>query len=176
MSLIDKSYFINDISLPDGRYDGDYTTEIAKYEKEFLIKCFGYTLYKLIAAYTSISPQRIKDIVEGKEFELSPYTYKWNGLKNTELISPLAYYCYFNIMTDKISSTYSIGEVKPSTENGTIVDSGIKLVRAWNNMFDLVGLPNNYRVDSLYYFMLQNYATYPEWQFEGFQNINTYGI
>ena len=94
MSLIDATYFKNDINLPSETY-GNLSGFIAKFEKELLIRLFGYGLYKLINAYNAeTSPQRIKDIVVGKEFTDGDYTYKWNGLVNAEKVSIIAYYVY----------------------------------------------------------------------------------
>jgi hypothetical protein len=177
MSLIDSTYFINDINLPTGKYD-DTALFITKFEKKFLVRVFGYTLYKLIAAYDSAHPentvQRIRDIIEGKEFEESPFTYRWNGLINTDLISPIAYYVYYYYQKQKQTHTGTSGETKKDIID--ISDTNIKLVKAWQNMVDLVGSRNEYNVDSIYYFMMKNQATYPEWQFEPFENINSFGI
>jgi hypothetical protein len=176
MSLIDITYLDQvDVNLPIPSSD-DRSDFILRYEPEFLKKVFGYTLYKLIAAYGEASEQRIKDIVEGKEFEEDIYTYKWNGLKNTDKISPIAYYVYYMYMEKHASHTTTQGEKVIKNENSESVSPINKMINAWQNMVQLVGNVNDYRIDSLYYFMSRNIDTYTEWQFEGFENINLFGI
>lgn len=182
-NLIDYTYFVDDINVPDA--NGTYSTLddfITKFEKKYLIRVLGYTLYKLIAAYDSAHPeaseQRIRDIIEGKEFQSDDlvFTYKWNGLKNTDLISPIAYYVYYHHQVSKITHTSTSGEKKNAIENSQPVETSFKLYDAWNNMVDLTGKINDYKVDSLYYFMYKNADTYPEWEFEEFDYINSFGI
>jgi hypothetical protein len=177
-NLITYEYFdqYNMINLPVPSAD-DRTGFITHFEKEYLIRVFGYTLYKLIAAYNAnTSPQRIKDIVTGKEFEESPFTYKWNGLINAEKESPIAYYVYFKYMKAHETHTTTQGEKKNKGANSDNVINDHKLINAWNEMCQLTGNQNDYRVDSIYYFMTKNIETYPEWQFEGFEKINSFGI
>ncbi len=177
MSLIDSTYFINDINLPIGKYDNT-ASFITKFEKKFLVRVFGYTLYKLIAAYDIAHPayseQRIRDIIEGKEFIESPFTYKWNGLINTDLISPIAYYIYYCYQEQKQTHTGSSGET--TKDSIDISYSVTKMISAWNKMVDLTGTKNAYNIDSLYYFMTKNAETYPEWEFKDFEKLNSFGI
>jgi hypothetical protein len=178
-NLIDSTYFDqgNEISLPSGKYD-DRTTFITRFEKEFLIRVFGYTLYKYIAAYSAeTSAQRIKDIVEGKEFTITSgsttFTYKWNGLKNTEKISPIAYYIFYKYVTDHQSIVSTTGETQANHENSTGV-LGTKALKAWNEMYELTSNELNYC--SLYYFMQENSDDYPEWEYKGFEEMNSFDI
>lgn len=172
MSLIDATYFKNDINLPSETY-GNLTGFIAKFEKELLIRLFGYGLYKLIAAYDSAHPtetaQRIRDIIEGKEFTDGDYTYKWNGLVNTEKESIIAYYIYYHVMRDRVSQTSTTGEIIPAHENAEAIEIQAKVQSAWRKMLELIGEISQgswtYQ-NSLYNFMAKNNADYPEWQYE----------
>lgn len=183
MSLISSSYFIRDIGIPNPT-DSNITSFITKYEKEFLIRCFGYTLYKLINAYNAESPgdttQRIRDIIEGKEFTEesgdTTFTYKWNGLINSDLESPIAYYVYYKFQRDALSETTITGEIKTDHELASNVDAPIKIMNAWNKMVDLIGNSDEYNEYSLRYFMIKYYDTYPEWEYKDFEYLNSFDL
>ena len=187
MSLIDRDYFYGDINLPASKYDSkdDF---INKYEKELLIKLFGYTLYKLIAAYDkdnpTASPERIRDIVTGKEFEMDGYTYKWNGLINEEKVSPIAYYVYYYYLKDKQTATTNTGEAKTEKINAINTTSNQKLTQAWSKLKEIIGpfdigymisgipFDMNEYYQSLFFFMYHNFDTYPEWQYSDIGSVN----
>lgn len=169
MSLIDATYFKNDINLPSETY-GNLTGFITKFEKELLIRLFGYGLYKLISSYNAeTSEQRIKDIVEGKEFTDGDYTYKWNGLVNTEKVSIIAYYVYYYVMRDRVSQSTTTGEIIPGHENAEAIEIQAKVQSAWVKMLELIGETSQgswtYQ-NSLYNFMAKYNADYSEWQYK----------
>jgi hypothetical protein len=198
MPLIDFTYFKDEINLPEMTYGsedgyGGYLTYIERYEKEILIKLFGYEIYKLIAAYDPASPgdteQRIRDIIEGKEFTVSNYTYKWNGLVNTSKVSIIAYYVYYYIIRDQVSNSSTTGQVENQKENGVVVSPKFKMSNAWDKMQRLIGecfrgeyyADVNYFFDeeyynSLYFFMSDNYNTYPEWRYGYIGSVNAFDL
>jgi len=175
MSLIDKTYFVKDINIPDSDYN-DLTAYITRYEKEILQKLLGYELWVLVEAYdVTTSPQRIKDIVEGKEYTVGEYTCKWNGLANDDLISLIAYYVFFYWLQSRSTVTGNVGELKLQSENSENASIVQKLVFAWTKLEQLaqgVGYP----YDSLYSFLSENESDYPEWVFTELDNINVWGI
>lgn len=182
MSLIDNTYFTAEINLPSEKY-GQLTAFISRCEKEILVKLFGYTLYKLIAAYDkATSPQRIKDIVEGKEFELDGKTYNWNGLINSDKISILAFYVYYHYQRYKLSTTSTTGEVKDKHENSESIELSNKIAMAWHRMVVLIGdyHHSSYNLseyfNSLHYFMEANYAAYPEWEYTEIGEVNSFDL
>jgi hypothetical protein len=65
---------------------------------------------------------------------------------------------------------------KVNKTDSIVVNADGKLINAWNSMVKLTGNTNDYQVDSLYYFMSKNKDIYPEWQFEGYDKINSFGI
>jgi hypothetical protein len=91
--LIDKSYFVGDLTIPN---TGDLpvserlTWFIQKYEPEFLLKLLGYPLYKVFIAGLNVTPptvpaQRFIDILYGKEYtDLNGLSRKWQGLIVTD--------------------------------------------------------------------------------------------
>jgi len=173
MSLIEASYFSTpDCNLPQGTYE-TISEHVTRYERDILIQLLGYDLYKLVAAYTSASPQRIKDIVEGKEYTLDTYTIKWNGLKNDQKISILSYYVFIEYVKNYSESFQNIGAVSaPGTKSpaGLIQRAGVRLK-------ELAGYPgqNGYK-PSLYNFMGNYLTTYPEWIWTGYWPENMFDI
>jgi len=175
MSLIDKTYFVKDINIPDSDYS-DLTAVIVKYEKEILIKLLGYELYALVAAYdVTTSPQRIKDIVEGKEYTVGSYIVKWNGLTNTDKVSLIAYYVYYWWTRNQATLTGSIGEIKPKSENSNNASLIQKSTNAWTRLEEL-SQSTAYPYDSLYAFLSENESDYPEWEFTPLGNVNGFDL
>lgn len=91
--LIDKSYFVGDLDIPN---TGDLPVServiwfIQKYESDFLQKLLGYPLYKVFIAGLNVTPpatpeQRFIDILYGKEYtDLNGILRKWQGLIVTD--------------------------------------------------------------------------------------------
>lgn len=177
MSLIDTTYFVRDVFLPVGTYS-DLTASIARYERDILLQLLGYDLYKLVAAYANPgSDQRIIDIVEGKEYTLGQYTVKWNGLANAEKVSLLAYYVYIQYVKDHAIDFQNVGAVAANVENGVNVGPSGLIQRASLNLRELAGYPDqDSYAPSLYNFMANNLADYPEWLFNEYRPLNMLGI
>ena len=137
MSIIDESYFINDIAIANTSSEStgaSLNSAIVKREKEALISVLGYELYELFIA--NLTVQIYKDILDGKEFSFSfcgkTVTRKWVGLANTEKISLIAYYTYFFYEKDRNEFNSGVGFVKPKVENAVQENPGLKFVNAWN--------------------------------------------
>lgn len=84
--LIDRSYFIGDLNIPntDNQAVGDLVDWfIEKYETEFLEHALSYPLYKALKAGLQAIPveQRWLDLVQGVEYmDISNRLQKWRGL------------------------------------------------------------------------------------------------
>ena len=175
MSLIDKTYFVKDINIPHSDYS-DLDNYITRYEKEILIKLLGYELATLVLAYNSAtSPQRIKDIVEGKEYTVGSYTVKWNGLKNTEKVSLIAYYVFYWWARNNATFTATTGEMKSVSENAEAAKLTQRMSNAWSRLEELAQ-STEYPYQSLYYFLIENESDYPEWEFTVLGNINGFDL
>ena len=177
MSLLDSTYFANvDCSIPEGTYN-TIDEHIERYERDILIQVLGYDLYKLVAAYDSgTSPQRIIDIVEGKEYTVGSYTVKWNGILNSEKISFLAYYIFMKWIENTIS-VQNVGVVANVTENGVVISPAQAMQAAGMKARRLIGYPgNDAYAESLYNFLLYNESTYPEWLFSEFKPPNAFDL
>lgn len=136
--LIDKSYFIGEILIPNLSSIGSGGSQaiskanddllqvfIRKYEKLFLLSLLGPSLY-----------EGLKKGFEAKEE-------KWMALAeqladSENHISPIANYVYYWFIRNKITETAGIGEVIGKANNAVMVSPEIKMVRAWNEMVDLV--------------------------------------
>lgn len=159
MSLIDQTYFINEINLPQGTYS-DTAGEITRYEQPLLIDLFGYELAKLVADYAVGSPQRIKDIVDGKEFTVTGVDgldrlVKWRGLINSEKKSIIAYHVYYWHLKNSVTMVSGTGSVKATSENAVNADVSQKCMTAYNLFMD--------EFEMIFVFMSENAAIYPEW-------------
>ena len=187
MSLIDSDYFVNEIALPEGKY-AVIQAFINRYEDQAIFDLFGYELGTLVIAYNiTTSPQRIKDIVEGKEYTISSDAFykpsggdtiiKWKGLVNTEKKSLLAYWIYYWWCREHESFATNVGGAKSKLENANNVGFGEKAAYAWHEMLKLYGQINQPEIiPSCFNFMNEFQTTYPEWVFAPKGNINRLGI
>jgi hypothetical protein len=180
MSLIDYTYFTFDVNLPDNLVTS-MTDYITRYEEEILIELLGYDLAQLCLNYTNASEQRIIDLVEGASYTESyngtTLTVKWNGLKNTDKISLIAYYIYFRWLQNNASRTEIAGELRGLAENATVISSGMKAQQAWRQLKELYGYVGQdiYR-PSAYNFLMHYLSTYPEWRFSELGSVNAFNL
>lgn len=167
MSLIDKTYFFGSINLPKSDYDS-IQASIDRFEKEVLISLLGYELYSKFIITPLIEPW--KSLVEGKEYEV---TYngrvtkvKWNGLKNTDKISLIAYYVYCYHIRGIISSTQSVGEIKSKQQNSDNANAFGKIFSSWVMFEELYGKTGDSLLKpTAYNFLYAHKSDYPEWIF-----------
>jgi len=172
MSLIDSTYFVKDINIPDSDYS-DIDSYIERYEKEILIKLLGYELWKLVNAYDpTTSEQRIKDLVEGKEWTYSGNLIKWNGFKNDDKISLIAYYVYYWYVRNKNVNFQTTGTQKAKNENSAAASPVQLLSQAWDRLGNLY----QYDAESAYFFLNEHSSDYPEWDFTLLGSINGFDL
>lgn len=173
MSLIDATYFTADINIPQGAYN-TIQEYIDRYEPLCLMQILGNDLYKLVKDYNpSTSPQRIKDLVEGKEYSWGNWTVKWNGLINGEKISLIAYYVYIQYVSDKQVNFQNVGaNVDPNatTATGIIQKAGGRLRALAGHSYQSGWEP------SLWNFLIYHIDVYPEWFCPEYQPPNAFDI
>lgn len=180
MTILDATYFQGELSLPGIRRDevpagivAAITTEvgvnsleyfIAKYEPEFLKKLLGKTLYEAFSAGMKEDP------IQDKWDELKKALYWAEGKFQ---FAPAANYVYFYTRADLRSITSPLGEKRGESDYARDIDEAEKLVRAWNNMVDMV---KEFRCG----FMVENWDDYEEYGIctcpVTFEKINTFGI
>lgn len=144
MSLIDITYFDgSELNIPNTdklEVQELVTTIITKYEDDFLRRLMGYPLYKAFMAglpVTAGTPQRIIDLVNGKEYtSLQGFLTQYRGLLITEpaQMSPIANYIYYWYRRLNATQFTGIGEVMTTAENSTNQSPNQKMATAWNEM------------------------------------------
>ena len=179
MSLIDTSYFVKDISIPDGG-NSNLDNDITKYEPEILKRLLGYELWDLIKDDPT-TPDRLNDLINGVEYTVSyngrDQKVKWNGLKNEDKISLSAYYTYFMWFKNNATSTSNIGEVRGDSENSIGVSAAQKMGSAWHRMRELYGYPGQHQLEpSAYNFLLEHKDDYEEWVYSKIGTVNMFGL
>jgi len=173
MSLIDSTYFVKDINLPTGSAYTDIDSYITRYEKEILIKLLGYELWKLVDAYDpTTSDQRIKDLVEGKEWTYNDTLIKWNGFKNDDKVSLIAYYVYYWYVRNRNVNFQTTGTQKAKNENSVMASPVLSLTQAWTRLENLY----QYDPESAYFFLNENSDDYPEWDFTLLKSVNGFDL
>lgn len=174
MSLLTLPYFRGtnpDCVLLEGQYN-TIQAHIDRYERDILIQLLGYVLAKLTIAYSDASEQRIKDLVEGKEYQVNGHTVKWNGLLNDERVSLLAYYILIQSVTNRAIAFENVGTVSDQVVSpaGFIIDKGLRLR-------ELAGYPRqDPYAPSLYNFLYNHQSIYPEWVFNEYRAANIFSI
>ncbi len=174
-NLIDKTYFVHEINIPDSAYS-DLDAYITHYQKELLLKLLGYDLWKLVDEYDSTNPsastQPVIDLVEGKEYQVSGYTVKWNGLKNADKISIIAYYVYYWYVRNKSVMVTPTGTKQAKGENSVPGTAILTVSQAWSRLVRLYGYPRQDLYEpSVYNFLILHYADYPQWWFTTFTEL-----
>jgi len=195
MSLIDKTYFVGDISLPNVDNNNTLTNAIDQYEEDVLKKLLGYDLYKeFIAEIQGGSPaQKWIDFRDGKEFTFefdgNTISTKWEGLINANKRSLISYYVYAQYRDNRQSTTTGINDVRGIPENAEKVHDSSKIVSAFNRGIVLYGEVPRYWFDkfsttyefyndfpSAYNFLNANRTDYPGWLFEPIERVNNFGL
>jgi hypothetical protein len=158
MSLIDSTYFVGEINIPNPSGVNSNATAITQaitqYEKEILIQLLGYKLYSLLIADltgeggTPVTQIYI-DLVNGAEFDHvygdETFTLKWEGLKNAAKQSLIAYYTYYKYVEREVTHLSQLGIVLTETMKGQRASSLPKMCAAWERMRELYGkIPGNY--------------------------------
>ena len=182
MSFTDSTYYVRDINLPTADVNSDVDADIALYEPRILKEVLGYELWALVNAYVALSsPQRILDLVEGTTYTIDyngrTQTINWNGLKNSDKISPLAYYVYVMWQQNHVSNTSNVGETANKVELSDRVNPSQKMGSAWHKMRELWGYYGQHITEpSLYNFLVKNESDYPELIFNDVGMLNMFGI
>jgi hypothetical protein len=187
MPIIDKTYFVGELNIPD---TGDPAVEerlnffIAKYEVEFLRKIFGQALYNAYVAGIAVTPTPDPiwtDLRDGKEYIVNSNNYKWFGLRNeTTKQSPIANYVYYWWLRSDTKAKPDNAE----DQRAYYEQRNQSMVRAWNEMsYWITGERHNYYYASGLIGFLNQSTAYPAWTavdgfrtFREFAPINTMNL
>lgn len=177
MSLIDDTYFTNDIQIPVSKYD-TIQSYIDRYEPQILIDLLGYELYNLVKGYDPLTAeQRIIDLVEGVDYTVNGHLCRWGGLINIDKISLVAYYVFFKWATEKETIATRAANIKIKNENADNVSYEVKAIASYNKMLRLYGYSiEPHYSQSAYAFFKAKADDYPELLFTEKKPLNTYGL
>ena len=198
MSIIDQSYFVGDIALPNlDEVANSFQESMDRYEEEILKSLLGYQLYKdFITGIGEATPdQKWVDLLDGGveftfDFCGETITQEWNGLINSDKVSLISYYVYYKYRYENLSTTTSINDVMGIAENATKVNDTRKMVYAWNRGLSLYGevpmFSGFYKYDATYEyytdkpscfnFLNANRTDYNNWVFNPLLRQNEFGI
>lgn len=171
--IIDDTYFIREISIPtdNDNYLNKLNSQIEWVEKRYLEKALGYELYSLFnAELPTPTTQRYIDILDGVEYtsDTTGRLEKWNGLKNTNKDSFLAYFTYYYYLENAKTSASGQGTTSNQFQNSEKISPNFKQVLAYNLAVE--------GYNKLYDFMLTNEAVYPEWNWTQIKRINSFNL
>lgn len=180
MPLIDRTYFIGEINLPNTNQTAvqeniDYL--ISKREPELLTQLFGYGMYKAFIAGLQEDPvpQRWIDLRDGVDYtDTDGEERHWMGLVakvDEPKESLIANYVYYWFLRKEATQTSGVGETVTKTENSVRTSPVAKQVRAWNEMVTWIG--------ELFNFLQVKKADYPEWKPVDscqWENLNPYNL
>jgi len=146
--IIDQSYFVREINIPQLSQPHVWeTVELfgTKYQKRFLRDVFGLELAKLIEQYleeedneVATLDERIGLILDGAEFTYNGQEKEWGGLRNTDKVSPLANFIFYQFTNDGITQQTQVGEAFGTAENSQKASPDGRLVFAWIEMVEML--------------------------------------
>lgn len=179
MSFTTGSYYNYEINIPDDSVNSNLSNIISRYEPEILKRVLGYELWDLIKGDPT-TPDRLNELINGVEYTESyngrDQKVKWNGLKNSDNVSLIAYYVYFMWQKNHATSTTINGEVAPDVELSRRAAPAMKMSHAWHLMRELVGYNGQHVLEpSLYNFLKKHESTYPEWVFDEIGIVTWFG-
>lgn len=139
-NLISASFFVGELSIPNLQQESvseNLAYFITKYEKECLVGALGYPLYKLLQASKGDMEQRIKDLLDGVEYELNGKLTKWEGIVHGDY-SFVANYIYWFFQKSNATHTTGVATTKQNAAAGISVSPAEKMLAAWNSMSDSI--------------------------------------
>ena len=138
MALIDVSYFVLEINIPN---TGQATIRdkvngfIDKYENKILDIVLGYPLRKqFLNGYLLPTPDdKWLKLAEGAEYIVNDVPKEWQGIlkSSTHNESLIALYVYYWYMRDSHTTTTNSGEKANKVENSDSTTASWKMSRAW---------------------------------------------
>lgn len=171
MYLIDKTYFIKSINVPniaEHNCDASIDLEISidKYARQFLQETLGNILFNELNRYITNgvlnlnAPQKWLNFVNGCNYDIDQKTYTWKGIKFEEgwnKTSILAHFTYVNHFQNSINS--SLGQIAILPKNGVVVNSTSHLVEIWNEFIEMYQ-GKNYNLPIGYKYKGTNFIDY----------------
>jgi len=149
MYIVDKTYFIKSINVPNvAEHNADelvsLNTSIDKYARQFLQFTLGNVLFTDLDNNVTLgvldvgAPQKWLNLVNGCEYIINGKTYTWNGLifeQGLYKTSILAHYTYLNHYQTDINT--SLGQIAINPKNGVNVNPTEHLVSIYNEFVEM---------------------------------------
>jgi|SRR5690606_24378260 len=185
MYLIDASYFVRELSIPN--IDETYSENKKNLEyfiqdkvRLLLQNLLGYELFKDFESYlvngalpSTGVPLKWTNLVYGAEYSIASKTYKWNGLiytLGTYKKSLLAKYVYCEFLKEEQNTMTGVGMKVVEAKNSINYTSNYKLNNVWNQFIKEYQGGSNY-LDKPY-IGKKNSTTFIDWL--GGENNNGY--
>lgn len=222
--ITNESYYKLDIYIPNVVNDAPEVNDVSnktelqnamsQYEREALQYLLGYNLYTEFSNQFDVDSddiwtikagvdQKWLDLLNGTTYTIDDVEYTWKGLiyKDGNLDkSLLAYYVYYNFLSNDVEHYASIGIETENAQNATRVSAIAKAVKAWHNFY--IQSVGNYNypayitnssgctgidwfgsddgVRSLYQYIRdinnQTPDTYENWKPKMFNDMNQFGL
>ncbi len=144
MAIIDNTYFVKDIVLPntdqtkaEGQY---YISQTAIHEDQYIKDILGYEMGKDFLSAIASNPTTgvYYDLWKGAEYtDENGLLNKWPGFANSDKRSPIAYYVFTRILTQIQTQTSGVGVISLAPENASKTAMSRKYLSAWNEMVRL---------------------------------------
>lgn len=176
MSFIDHTYFIADITIGDisngnspvvgNTVNLDF---IPRYEKKYLEQVLGYPLYTAFISGLAVMPTpaaKWTELRDGVDYTVNNKPYRWNGFKNAEKISPIAYYVYSMFQRDKAASATGTGTEVAAKQNATTISPADKIAWSYVQCKELTY--------SLHHYLEHNRETYTDFDWCRVRKLGTF--
>lgn len=164
MAIIDSSYFVGEISIPNITGTSPIVTVnlanlnrlISIYEKDYLTRLLGSTLYD----------EFIADLLTSEAWA----TALRDELRDATLkLSPIAYYVYYFWLRESSTYVTSGGQQEAKAENAVSSSPALRMVEAYNRMVRMTE-------DVLEYMADEAFTKSPVTEYTWLRKINTMNI
>lgn len=158
-NIINIDYFVGELTIPNlNKDEGDNfeTTYINRYQKDYLIKVLGYSMFKDFETALSEETPDVKwtNLLNGVDYDViidgETVLTKWNGFTNNDNVSPIAYYVYRAWINKNYAQLTGTGVGVSNKENASNYPLNFKSVSAQNNEIDLTGNLRKYLYSNTY--------------------------
>lgn len=162
MAITDRTYYINDISLPIDEVGAQIDALILRFEPEIIEKCLGFSLKNDFYTGLEADPilQKWLDLRDGKIYTIEEISYQWIGFANASKKSIISYFIYVEYLIETTRNIAGSGGKIIQSENSVISDSYAEQCRAFNRGMELMKQLN----DFINYANDLDLTTYPNYE------------
>ena len=171
MFVISSDFDVPPFSLPNLGSNSSFADFVEEQEEEVLKKLLGIAFYDLLIAGITANTTKWLLIKNGSGYVYNEVSYEWLGLK--KMLIPYIWYMWVKeTLSDSLTG---VGIVAPESENGSVINPGVKLAAAYNKFSKLAG--GRYCIEnSLYGFLYKNATDYVGYSYTPQGTINTFNL